>query len=485
MIASSRFHRTFQPRSFLTTASMAALLLGLSACDLGPDYKRPAMATPGQFTAAPDMAALWPSADWWKGFGSPELDALEDQARKANFDLAAAMAQVREADGLVKVAGAPLLPAVDLTGDAQHQRSVSNGGGGGSGDNARVRTDYTLAATASYELDFWGKNRAALEAARQTAQASRYNAQVVAITVVTGVAKTYFQIAALKDQIAIAQNNYEAADTVLRAVTAEQAAGTATMLDVVQQQSVVKNLKAVIPPLQSQLTQNMSALAILLGRAPEGLTIAPPTLASLAPPHVAPGLPSALLQRRPDVAQAEAQLISANASLKEARAKLFPDLTLTAEGGLESSALHSLFNPASFIYDLEASLTQPIFEGGALRGGIENAKARYDELAADYQKTVVSAFADVENGLTSVSKTAEQLSDQQDATATSRQAFQISQAQFQAGTINLQTVLNTEATEFQAENALAQDRLAYLQATVNLIQALGGGWQNTTVKPAS
>jgi len=246
---------------------------------------------------------------------------------------------------------------------------------------------------------------------------------------------------------------------------------------VAQQQTAVAALKGQVPPLTQQLQQCADALAILVGRSPETLELGPGTLGDLSLPAVAPGLPSELLARRPDIAEAEAQLMSANANIRAARAAYFPDISLTAEGGFASVALQGLTGPAGALYAVTAGVTQPIFEGGALRGQLEYSKARYDELLQNYRKAVISAFGDVEDALIATRQTALLVQRQQDAVDSARRAYAISSAQLQAGTVNLQTVLNTENALFPAEDLLAQARFARLQSTVGLFKALGGGWQ--------
>jgi outer membrane protein, multidrug efflux system len=457
------------------TASFALLLLiatCLSGCDLGPDYRRPAVAAPAAWREA-QGPGTWPSAAWWQGFGSQELDTLIAQAQSANYDLGAAIARVREADAQVRIAGAALLPSVAATAGVSSQQVLATGSG------TKVNyTAYSIAPTASYEVDFWGKNSAALQSAKASATASRYDQGVVDLTVVTSVANTYFQVVAFQDRLRVAQQNLYNGENVLRGIEAQQRAGTATELDVAQQQTVVAGLRAAIPPLQQQLVQNINALAILVGEPPEQVTVPESSLTALAIPSVAPGLPSELLTRRPDVQEAEADLVAANANIKVARAQFFPDVTLTAAGGFESMALSTLFTPAGGIYSLAASVTQPIFEGGALEGQLQLSRARYDELVQDYRKAVISAFGDVENALIATRKTDEQQVAQADTVAKARRAFDISEAQYRGGTVTLLTVLNTENALFPAEDTLVQDRLARLQAIVSLFQALGGGWEN-------
>ncbi len=470
-------------------ALIAALALGLSACSVGPAYQQPDLDVPAAWRGEAAQSPAWPSADWWRGFDSSQLDSLIAEAEAGNLDLAAAVARIREADAQARIAGAALLPSVDLIGDVSHlhQSSGSNtsantsGGGGGSNSSSRNArsTLYDAQLSASYEIDFWGKNRASLEAAKETAQASRYNAETVALTTVASVATTYFQILALRDQIAVTQDNLTSAEEVLKALRAQQAAGTETALDVAQQETTVSTLQAQLPPLQQQLRQFIDALAILVGKPPEALDITAGTLADLSHPSVVPGLPSDLLERRPDVAMAEAQLKSANANITVARAAFCPRIQLTAQGGFQSAALSSLFTPAGFVYTLAAGVTQPIFEGGALEGQYQLSKATYDELLQDYRKAVISAFQDVEDSLVATQQTTEQEQRQQNAVDTAQRAYDIAIAQLHAGTVNVLTVLNTETALFTAKNTLVQVKLARLNAIVSLFKALGGGWSET------
>jgi NodT family efflux transporter outer membrane factor (OMF) lipoprotein len=454
----------------LRAAAAPLALLCLAACDLGPDYQRPEIAAPAAWSSAADGAAAWPSADWWQGFASPRLDQLESQARGANDDLAAAIARVRQADAQARIAGAPLLPAVDATFSASRARAPGSLG-------YSTGNDFNPLLNASYELDFWGKNRAALRAAEGLADASRYDRATVELTVMSAVAGSYFQALALRERLQIAQGNYDTARSLLEGLRRQQQAGLVTALDVAQQATAAATLYAAIPPLQQQLRQSQDALAILVGAMPESLELGPGTLGELAQPQVQPGLPSELLARRPDVANAEAQLIAANANIAAARAAFFPSISLTAGGGYESSDLGKLFNPGSAVFSLAGALAQPIFEGGALQGQSELAQAKYGELLADYHKAVIGAFGNVEDALSGVRQAAEQERRQQDATDAAQHAYEFAQAQLHAGTINVLALLNTESALFGARDALAQARFAHLQALVNLYNALGGGWQ--------
>jgi len=398
------------------------------------------------------------------------LDELIRDAQLANDDLAAAVARIREADAQVRIAGAPLFPSVDFGADATRERAEVTGVG------LRTYNVFNPQFTASYELDFWGKNRALRNAARASDLASRFDEQTVALTVVSSVATTYFQALELRDRIDVARQNLANGQSILRGLQLEQSAGTATGLDVAQQETAVALLDAALPPLVQQLRQSVHALAVLIGKAPESFDVSTGSLNDVSTPDIVAGLPSQLLTRRPDVAEAEQQLIAANADITVARAALFPTIDLTGSGGYESSTLASLVSPANRMFAVSAGLTQPIFHGGALRGQVAYDQARYNELLAGYHKTVLTALGNVEDALVSVRQSEEQLARQRDAVAKARRAYQFAQAQMSAGTINVLTVLNTENALFSAQDVLVQVQYAHLQALVGLFTALGGGW---------
>ena len=451
----------------------------VAACSVGPTYHRPNIAPPTQWHEGPDAtagspatASPWPEAGWWHGFGSPQLDDLIAEAERNNDDLAGAIARVREADAQVRIAGAPLFPTLDLGADATRERTVVSGGSG-----PRITNIFNPQITASYELDFWGKNRALRNAARATAIASRYDQQTVALTVVRSVAGTYFQALEFLDRIQVARQNLENGQKILHGLQLEQSAGTVTGLDVAEQETAVALLEAAIPPLLQQLRQSVYALAVLVGKTPESIDVTSGSLTEISIPAIAAGLPSQLLSRRPDVAEAEQQLIAANADITVARAALFPNIALTASGGYESSRLASLISPANRVYALSAGLTQPIFHGGALHGQVSFSEARYTELLTTYHKTVLTAFSNVESALVAARQTADQQERQRNAVAKARRAFEFAQTQMSAGTVNVLTVLNTENALFSAQDVLVQVEYSHLQALIDLYTALGGGWQ--------
>ena len=496
--------------------SLLALVLPLGACDLGPDYHRPKLAVPAAFRATPESAAAaWPASDWWRAFGSLELDRLIDEARANNQNLAAAAARVVQADAQVAVSGSPLLPTVTTTGNASYTRFGSGSGGSGSvagittgsggvatttssstGGGTTTQTtpsagstvvssagarvtdtrQYSLQGAVSYEVDFWGKNRAAFESAQASALFSRFDQANVALTVMTSVATTYFNALGAADQLAVARRNLEDARSTLKVFQVRVEVGTATALDVAQQAALVAAEEAQIPSLQSQFEQQVIALATLIGAPPEGIAVAADTLANLPAPAVSGGLPSELLARRPDVASAEANLLAQNGNIRVARAAFFPDVELTASGGVESLALTTLLQPGSLLFNAAASVTQTIFDNGLRQGNLDLAKGRFAELVADYRQAVLQAFQDVETYLVAVRYTAQQEALDRQAVALAQRAADIARAQLAAGTVDITTVLNTETTLFNDENTFVQTRLAHFQALINLYKALGGGW---------
>ena len=490
--SSVRYHedllrlKTRPPRSFLSLLGYAALLTG---CDIGNDYRRPDLDLPAAYratTATEAEAEAWPSAEWWQGFQSPQLNTLIEQARAQNFDIAAAIARVRQADARVRVAGAALLPDISGNGSGswQHQGlrtgSISRAGtttrGGGSNASIDFHS-YSAGLSATYELDFWGRNRATRQSAVASAMFSRFDQQTVALTVVTSVANTWFTALSLADRLSVARRNLADAEQTLAVIRGRFSAGTASQLDLAQQDALVAGERALIPNFSSQLEQQLIALGLLTGQPPERIAVRPGTLTTLTLPLVAAGLPSGLLARRPDVASAEAQLMAQNFSITVARAAFFPSIQLTASGGYQAAALNQLIMPGGAIASLAGGLTLPIFDGGTLRGQLDLAKGRYDELLADYRKSVVQAFTDVDTALTAWRFTSEQEALQRIAVEAARRASEIARAQMAAGTVDIITVLNAQTTLFNDEDTLVQVRLARAQALLNLYKAMGGGWQ--------
>lgn len=446
------------------------LALTLSGCIPTAVVPVPALDVPASYRAGgKGREAPPPAVNWWTGFRSAELDRVMEQTTTSNFDVAAAVARIIQADAAARVVGAALLPSLSASDSATRSLTPSFNFGAG------TRTVYSSLFNASYVIDLWGKNRAAFEAAVATSNYRRYDRDTVVLTSISSAATTYFAILGARERITYAKQDLKDATEILKLIQDRAKYGTASALNVAQQEALVDNIVASIPPLQEIADQNLAALALLMGEPPQRLTITTNSLTALHMPKVAPGLPSQLLLQRPDVQSTEAQLLSAHANLVSARAAFFPTITLTGEGGFESLALKTLFTPQSGLYSVAAGLTQPIFDGGALLGTFEQQKGVQDELLADYRKAVVSAFADVEKALVAVKQTTLQEAGLQKSLVASRKAYDLAKEQLRAGTIDYVTLLQTEQTLFTTLDSLSQARLARFQAAVTLYQALGGG----------
>jgi multidrug efflux system outer membrane protein len=459
-----------------------SLILPLGGCLLSGDLPEPGLVIPASYDGGPRsplaaQAAL-PSLDWWRKFRSRELTAVIEEARAANLDIAAAIARIEQADAQARITGAPLLPLITLNGSGTQTQASKTArlGRGSSSSGSGINDNVQATLNASYEIDFWGKNRAALRAAEESAVASRYDREVIGLSTVAAAANAYFQVLAAQDRLRAAREDIVSATRVLNLIKQRAEAGTASALEIAQQESVVDTLRAAIPPLEQILKQNRIALAVLMGRSPEQVRIRGGSLAAIAIPRVTPGLPSELLTQRPDIRLAEANLAAANANVYNARAQLLPSITLTGDGGYESAVLKVLLRPESAVYTAAAGLVQPIFEGGRLLGNVDLQKGRQNELLQNYRKAVISAFGDVEVALDAIRQTSLRVRLQAQVVKSSREAFDISEERLREGTIDLVTVLQTQQTLYQAQDTLFQAQLARLQAIVSLYQALGGGW---------
>ena len=333
--------------------------------------------------------AAWPSQDWYKGFGSPELQALIDQAASGNLDLTMARARVTQA------AAPAILPSVDAGGNGNYLAGHSVNG-------TAHETDWAALLSASYEIDFWGKNRATARSASLLADASKADRDTIALTTLAGVADGYFQVLALRNRLGVATANWDAARKLLEVIQARFDAGMANPVELSTQKALLATAGLSLPELRQQEAEALAALAVLLGRAPEQFSVEAQSLDSLVEPMIGAGLPSELLRRRPDLYMAEANLQAANADLLAAHAALFPSLTLTAAGGVQNPALNAAVISLSGTgptLNLGAAITQNIFDRGRLRAVRAEAQAKEDELVAAYSAAILSALVDVENAL--------------------------------------------------------------------------------------
>lgn len=442
----------------------------LAGCALGPRPAAPVLPAPAAQWSGEADAAGWPATDWWKGFGSPELDKLIADAQAHNDDLAAARARVREADAQARIAGAALLPTLSAAPVVEDTRKIS--------PNGQTRRYGTLNAvfSASYELDLWGKNHDAHLASQETAQAVGYDVAVTRMTILTGVASTYFNLLATDDEIAAARAQATDAHKILDGLRIQQQHGLVTGLQVTQQQALAQQLDATLPALQAQRTHLTDALALLTGRNPEGFSVAGGSLAKLTIPSVAAGIPSSLLIHRPDVQEAERNLAAAGANISVARKSFLPSFGLTASGGVGSIALSSAIAGPASLFDIGLNLLQPIFEGGKLHGQLEQSNGRYQELAANYLKAIHMAYGDVEDALATEQGARDSLSRQMAATASARTALTMAQAGYAAGTTDTLPLLTAQQALAAAQAQQVQATLAQTQGLIDLYKALGCGW---------
>ena len=447
------------------------LLVGCTACAT-QSAAIPAIATPSQWSTAQSPGGSLPTQTWFRDFGSAELDALITDAYESSLDLQAADARLRQADARARAAGAAILPQVDL--DAS---STSYAGHSSSG--SAHETDYGALISASYEIDFWGKNRSARDSAEASRKASEADRAVVALSTVTGVADTYFQIVALRERTELAKQALQNTHQVLDVVQARRKEGLGNPTEEAQQRAAVANAEIHIKDLQQQQDAELAALAILVGKMPGSLQITAQRLAELHAPAVAAGLPAELLARRPDVFAAEESLKAAHADLAQARAAFFPSIVLTGSGGLQNPAVNAAvislagFGPS---FSAGAALTQAIFNGGRLRAARDEAAAKEQEMLAQYRSATLAALWDVETALAATAHLEQQQAAQQESVAQSELALSGAQARYRAGSGDFLTVLDAERALFAAREQMSQYTLARLQAAVGLCKALGGGW---------
>jgi NodT family efflux transporter outer membrane factor (OMF) lipoprotein len=445
-----------------------ALLLGACAITGNAPARAPGM--PGAWAESGASDAAAPARDWWRGFGSAELSGLIDAALAASPDMAIAAEHVRQAEAQVRIAGSTLFPALNFSAGTGRGETRPPGGSW-SGDNAS-----SAALSASYELDLWGKNASGVRAAEFSLRASRFDQETVRLTLIAGVASGYFQVLSLRERLVIARENLAIAERVFKVVDARARYGAVSALDVARQQAVVLAQRAVIPPLELQERQTLFALSILLGRQPEGFDVVASSVSPVLVPRIAPGIPTALLVRRPDLASAEAQLAAVNANVAVARAALLPSISLTGSAGLASDVLVNFLSAPTAALSIGASLLQPIFDGGRLRAQVDVAASRERELVENYRKFILAALADVESALAAGSRSVDQEVLQEQVLVQARLALKLAEVRYRQGADDLLTALDAQRTLFQAEDQLAQIRLSRLLASVGLFKALGGGW---------
>jgi NodT family efflux transporter outer membrane factor (OMF) lipoprotein len=457
--------------------SLLTVCLLLSACASPPPRTDSGLASPATWQSPHSESARQSDAQWWTRFGSTSLDHLIEQARVGSFDLAAAVARVRQAQAGTVIAGSSLLPQVTAGANANRQKLIRGNGysqlDADSSNNAVDYFDANLSAT--YEIDFWGGQRASRDSAQFGLKASEFDQATVELTLLSGVANSYAQTLSLREQGRIAELNLANAQSVLKLVQTRFDSGSATALELAQQKSLVAAQQRQLPAVQQQAQDALISLAALLGQPIQQLAPIDESFDHLQWPVISSGVPSDLLTRRPDIARAEAQLAAAQADVSVARAAMLPTVTLTASIGSGANRAGDILR--SPFYNLTAGLLAPVFNNGRLGAERDKAIARQQELLEIYRGAIINGFADVEKALNSIRGLDEQRQWQSEELSQAQIAFNIAQSRYQAGAEDLLTVLETQRTLYAAQDLNVQLKLARVQASVALYKALGGGWQ--------
>lgn len=447
-----------------TRALLLLTTCALSACSLAPRYEVPEQPVPVRWEGAETTAeASPPGHEWWRRYRSAELDALMVRAMEGNHDLAAAAARIEQARAVLRIARASLWPFAVVSATAARDR-VRNG-------EEVTSEDSRIGLSIDYDVDLWGANRGSAEFAALQLAVSGYNRDEILLALQTDVALAYFQLLALEDRTTITERNRKAAKELLRLIEVRFDNGAATALDLAQQRTVLLNIEAQIPTLRQAIAETSHALALLSGLPPEDLEVRGGSIADLALPSVDPGVPAEALLRRPDIRAAEAALLAANVDIGIARAALFPNLGVSASGVVSDFASSG----SATVTSIAASLAQTLFDGDATRARIELSRAALQELAENYTQTVLVALAEVENALSAVATSEHRVELLIETVAQAREAYRLSRVRFDAGAIDLLAVLDSQRTLLNAEDALVQARQARLDASAELVRALGGG----------
>jgi len=462
----------------------AALLAGIvtalglmTGCLMGPKYQRPAVNVPQEYRApAPQQAAQASSLgneQWWQVYQDPVLTQLIHTAIAQNYDVRIAAARVLEAQAQVGITRANQLP------------SASVGANVFSEQNAKVTNLFPayqvnggeLNLSVIWNLDFWGKYRRQTEAARAQLLATEWGQRAVLSSLVANVAAAYFQLRALDSELEISQRTLASRQQSVKLTRVLESHGSGSGLDVSQAEQLVYTASETIPDLERQIEQQENVLSVLLGENPQSISRGRALTEQPVPEIVPAGLPSELLERRPDIRQAEQIMVAANAQIGVAKASFFPSLSLTGTGGLESNALHQFISQPSETWSAAAGVTQPVFQGGALRSGLRLARANWQEAVFSYQQSVQNALEQVSNSLIASQKNREFREQQELLTQAAQQTDQFSEVLYKNGGASYLQVLTSETNYFSAELNLVQAQLNERLALVQLYQALGGGWQ--------
>jgi multidrug efflux system outer membrane protein len=456
-----------------------ALILGLllAGCLVGPDYKRPPVEAPGAYRgdSQSSLASSEPLGDekWWEVFQDPVLQQLIRTAIEQNYDLRIAASRVLQAQAQLGITRANQFPTVSAGAEAFSQRNPKISGSFPSYEANAGEVDLAVV----WNLDFWGKYRRQTEAARASLLASQWGQRAVLASVVSSVATAYFTLRELDLALDVSKKTLAARQDSMRLTTVLAKNGSASALDLRQSEQLVYTAAETIPDLERQIALQENSLSTLLGHNPGPIPRGRQLTDQPNPPVIPVGLPSELLERRPDIREAEETLVAANAEIGVAKAAFFPSISLTGTAGYESFALNNLFTHSQRLWNGAASLTQPVFAGGALRAGKRLAEAQEQEMLLTYQQTIMSAFQEVSNSLTAYQKGREFREQQELLTAAAEDADRLSKILYQHGGTSYLQVLTSENNDFSAELNLAQAQLTERLALVQLYNALGGGWQ--------
>jgi multidrug efflux system outer membrane protein len=453
-------------------------ILLLAACTVGPNYQRPKVDVPGEYRGMPAAGPGAASAEslgdakWWTVFQDEQLQALIRTALKQNYDLRIAAERVLAAQAQLRIARSDQYPSagVGVIGTTERQAS---------GPMAPAfRWDYLqVGGAASWEIDFWGKYRRATEAARANLAQTEWGKRAVASTLVANVAGAYFRLRALDLDLEITRRTLSSRQESLRLTKLLADHGAASMVDVRQAEQLVYVASATLPDLERQIEQEENYLSILLAQNPGPITRGRGLTEQPRPPVVPAGLPSQLLERRPDIHEAEEQLIAANAQIGVARAAYFPSISLTGTAGFMSSALTKLFTSPSGMWNVAASVTQPAFTAGKLQANVRLAEAQQRQASLAYQQTIQNAFRDVADALVAYQKTREAREQQELLAAAAQDSTRLAHVRYNGGASTYLEVLTNETNYLTAELTLSQARLSEMLSLVQVYSALGGGWQ--------
>ncbi len=449
----------------------------LAGCMVGPNYHRPAVQTPTAFRDLSEnpqlqaQTASYADLPWWQVFQDPQLQGLIRTALKQNYDLQLATERINAARSQLAIARSSLFPQVQGNGNFT----------GGKESNFQTKYNFlTLTADAAFQLDFFGKLRRATEASRAELLATEDARQTVILTLVSDVASDYFALLQLDLQLQITHETVTTQEDSVKLTNLRVQHGVATKLDVLQAQQVLDSANATIPDLERQIAQEEDAISILLGNYPQGVPRGLPLVEQSLPPEVPPGMPSSLLERRPDIREAEQTLVAANAEIGVAKAQFFPQISLTGSGGGafgRSSAFSSLMGSQLGIWSYGAQVSQPIFTGGALRGNLRLAESQHQQALIAYRQAIQQAFGDASDALIGYQKLHQVRVRQEDTVADLQESVRLSNMRYRGGTTTYLEVLDGQRSLFSAELTLAQARGTEYQSLVQLYRALGGGWQ--------